>query len=672
MFKLSLRMKFLVLSALAQALVVGLLIWNSLRLMDNAVNTNAARVAHEYAVTLNLSLSPYATSGRLAELRSYLGEMISDQRDSFVRYIVVLDATGQPILQVGAVPPELGAVFATGARGPSALETRLTGAILNARAPLLLKENRTGALHFGISTDDLDLARDAVLTQGSAISLAGFAVGLLLLYLFTSGIARRLTQLTGQSMRLSRGEFNELLPERGGDELEVFSRSLNTMSCALRERIDQLELAEQRLQESEERFKILFDTAPVPLTVTDHTGVLMATNLAFARNGGYQRDEVLGKRTSDIGYWSSLDERSRIWDIYQTYGQVEGEVGKIRRPDGSEGDVLVWSSTLALDGRAAIIWALLDVTEELKAKRAIKELNVSLESRVRERSSALEQANHELSLALETLKRTQHDLISAEKMASLGALVAGIAHELNTPIGNSLLAATTLSDRLAQFKLQLLDGTLKRSLLNEHVEDVALACTLISGSLNRAANLIASFKQVAADQTNDQRRSFELRQVLDDTVATFAPSLKRANCSTRVAVDGALTMVSYPGSLCQVINNLINNALMHAFEGRSGGQIDIAAHRQANGNIAVVFHDDGNGMPEEVARQVFDPFFTTKMGRGGTGLGMNIVYNIVNGVLGGRISVESAPGLGTTISIDMPPRAPQRERKAVADSVELD
>ncbi len=538
MFKLSLRSQFLVLAGVVQALVVALLIWNSLRLMDNAVRTNAARVAHEYAVTLNLSLSPYATSGRLPEMRSYLGEMIADPHDSFVRYIAVLDGQDKPILKVGGVPAKLSTLFnRKPANGAVGLQTLLTGDILNASAPILLKDNHIGSLHFGISTADLTQARDEVLWQGSLISIAGFVVGLLLLFAFTTGIDRRLSGLTQQSMRLARGDFDVLLPEKGGDEIEVFSRSLNSMAMALRERIDQL------------------------------------------RN----------------------------------------------------------------------------------AKAALKELNASLEARVRQRSSELEQANHELSLALDTLRRTQDDLISSEKMASLGSLVAGIAHELNTPIGNSLLAATTLSDRLDEFKRRMEEGSLKRSTMNEHLEDVALACTLISGSLNRAANLIASFKQVAVDQTNDQQRAFDLRHVLEDTVATFTPRLRRANCSIVVEVDGEIGLDSYPGSLCQVINNLVNNALVHAFEGRNESAIGIRARVERPGYVFIAFQDDGVGMSEEVLRHVFDPFFTTKMGRGGTGLGMNIVYNIITGVLGGRIDIDTRLGHGTTVYIEIPLQAPVRD-----------
>jgi PAS domain S-box-containing protein len=562
---LSLRAKFLLLSVAVQAMVGGALVWNSLRLMDDAISKNNYRVAHELAA-----------------------------------------------------------------------------------------------------------ARADVLTQGGLILASGLLAGLLLFYLFTAGIGRRLKLLNVRSKRLAQGHFDEQLPESGGDELELFSHSLNTMSAALRERIGQLDDTEHRLRESEARFTILFDTAPVSLTVTSRGGALMAINQAFTRFFGHQQADVLGQRTDQIGFWAHPGERARVWDIYKRDGVVKGEIAKVRLHSGRLGEVAIWSSTLTLDGAPAIIWALLDMTEEFDAKRALKELNTSLESRVKLRSAELERANADLSNALETLKRTQHDLISSEKMASLGSLVAGIAHELNTPIGNSLLAATSLSDRVGDFRRQIDEGTLKRSVLNAHLSDAVLACGLISGSLHKAANLIASFKQVAVDQTNDQRRQFDLRKVLDDTLATFAPRMRRANCTSTVAIEGALSLNSYPGSLCQVINNLITNALVHAFEQRPRAAITITAHESEHGEVIIIFADDGVGMADEVLHHVFDPFFTTRMGSGGTGLGMNIVYNIVTGVLGGRIGIATQIGSGTTVTIVIPKVAPVRENAKRGSTDTLD
>lgn len=659
---LSLRAKFLLLSAVIQALVVGLLIWNSLRLMNQAVSTNAERVAREYAVTLNLSLSPYATRGRLPELTNYLTEMLSDPDDSFVRYLVILDENEKPIIEAGKRKGPLPELLRQGG-GTSfkGVRTLLDDTMLHARSPLLLRDNRVGSINFGLTTKDLKQARDEVMLQGGVISLVGLALGVVLFYAFTHGIGRRLHALTDQSQQMALGDYNKALPVEGDDEIAVFTRTLNAMSAALRERIAQLEQSQQRLSESEARFKTLFDMAPLPLTVSDRDGRIVAANRAVTHTFGAGAANLIGKRSDEVPFWASTLERDRIWKMYQTDGAVHGAIAGVLLPDGSVGSVAIWSSSLTLDGNDSIIWALLDLTEELNAKRELKDLNVSLESRVRERSAALERANADLSTALETLQHTQDELLAAEKMASLGSLVAGIAHELNTPIGNSLLASTALRDRVVEFDLHVAAGALRRSELTAHLEEVRLASQLISGSLHKAAELISSFKQIAVDQTNDQRRRFDLLSAVHDTMATYMPRLRRAECEVVLQIPERLSFDSYPGALYQVLNNLVNNTLNHAFEQRKGGTITVRAEAVDEDIVELMFSDDGAGMPDDVLRRVFDPFFTTKMGQGGTGLGMNIVYNIVTGVLGGRITIDSAPNVGTAVRMLLPYSAPQRD-----------
>lgn len=272
----------------------------------------------------------------------------------------------------------------------------------------------------------------------------------------------------------------------------------------------------------------------------------------------------------------------------------------------------------------------------------------------------VELAHGDLSSVLVTLKQAQANLITSEKLASLGALVAGIAHELNTPIGNSLLTATALSDMVSEFEKKYADGGIKRSALESHMADTRLACGILASSLSRAADLITSFKQVSVDQTSDKRRRFELGEVVRDTVATYAAQLRRTNCHIEVDVSPMLVLDSYPGGLGQVLSNLINNALLHAFEGRSAPKITISARDIEQGQIMLNFSDDGVGMTAKTLHQVFDPFFTTKMGQGGSGLGMNIVYNVVTGMLGGSIGIASTPGNGTSVTIMLPKNAPNQ------------
>ena len=193
------------------------------------------------------------------------------------------------------------------------------------------------------------------------------------------------------------------------------------------------------------------------------------------------------------------------------------------------------------------------------------------------------------------------------------------------------------------FEKQYAAGGIKRSALEAHMAETRLACGIMAGSLSRAAKLITSFKQVSVDQTSDQRRCFALDEVVRDTVTTYAAQLRRANCVVEVDVPSTLLLDSYPGKLGQVLSNLINNALMHAFGAPAAPKIVISARAIEHGQLMLHFSDDGAGMTQKTLRQVFDPFFTTKLGQGGSGLGMNIVYNVVSAMLGGSIGIDSTP-----------------------------
>jgi len=320
------------------------------------------------------------------------------------------------------------------------------------------------------------------------------------------------------------------------------------------------------------------------------------------------------------------------------------------------------------------VWVIQDISDRKHAEAALVDARYGLEHSLAElekQKANVESAHSDLSSVLATLKQAQTNLITSEKMASLGSLVAGIAHELNTPIGNSLLTATALADMVAEFDKRYAEGGIKRSALEAHMADTRLACEIMASSLRRAADLITSFKQVAVDQTSDQRRRFDLGDVLRDTLATFAAQLRRVGCEIKVDCPAALMLDSYPGSVGQVLSNLINNALLHAFDGRESGTISITARDMGADEILLIFSDDGVGMPPKILHQVFDPFFTTKMGQGGSGLGMNIVYNIVTGMLGGAITIESSPEHGTSVTIKMPRKAPTRDDASADLSVLL-
>ncbi len=284
---------------------------------------------------------------------------------------------------------------------------------------------------------------------------------------------------------------------------------------------------------------------------------------------------------------------------------------------------------------------------ELLAAQAEQQL------RIQER----EQANAELNRTMQKLRSTQDQLVQSEKMASLGGLVAGIAHEINTPIGVAFTAASTLQSRSRDLKTAYTEGNIRRSTLDRYVDQANEIGDMIVKNLARAAELIQSFKQVAVDQTSSERRRFELREYIDETLVSLRPRLKKlpyridVNCDAGIVVDG------YPGAFSQILTNLVLNSVIHAFEGRDTGTITIEAHQDGD-RVLLRYSDDGVGMDAESKKRIFDPFFTTKRGRGGSGLGMHVVFNLVTQTLGGMITMPPV-ATGITFDIQFPTKAPR-------------
>jgi len=260
--------------------------------------------------------------------------------------------------------------------------------------------------------------------------------------------------------------------------------------------------------------------------------------------------------------------------------------------------------------------------------------------------------------ALRNLRETQNSLIEAEKLAALGRLVAGVAHEVNNPVGISLTVASSLERKTANFAAEVGRGDLRRSSLNEFLETSRDAASQLVANLNRAAELIQSFKQVAADRNYSDQRSFDLGDLTEQVVMSLRPGLRKHHLTLNVECQPNLTMNSYPGPYGQVLTNLFLNAVAHAFPNGRPGAVDIRVRESGKDNVEIIFSDDGCGMSLDVRRRAFDPFFTTRRDQGGTGLGLHIVYSIVTNRLGGRLELDSEPGEGTRIQIILPRVAP--------------
>ena len=257
--------------------------------------------------------------------------------------------------------------------------------------------------------------------------------------------------------------------------------------------------------------------------------------------------------------------------------------------------------------------------------------------------------------ALNELNAAQQNLIDAERLAALGGLVAGVAHEVNNPIGISLTVASSFARRTEMFEAELRSETgLRRSRLEDFVCTSRDAAQQLVGNLQRAGELIQSFKQVAVDRSHAEQRIFNLSEATDQIIASLRPALKKASITLSVEVPESLVIDGYPGAYGQILTNLFLNAANHAFPDRRSGAIAISAKPRGSDDVEIIFSDNGVGMTPDVQRQAFDPFFTTRRNEGGTGLGLHIVYNLVTQQLGGRMMLDSRLGQGTTFRIIMP------------------
>jgi signal transduction histidine kinase len=270
------------------------------------------------------------------------------------------------------------------------------------------------------------------------------------------------------------------------------------------------------------------------------------------------------------------------------------------------------------------------------------------------RERALRRSKDRADSALTELQKAQSDLIQAEKLASLGQLVAGIAHEINTPLGVALTTSTLLGEESKRFGEAAGSGKLPRSALERFVQRMGEGSQMLYANLTRAADLVHSFKQVAADQASGDRREFEMSGWLQDLLTSLSPVVRKTRHEIATDCPPGIVLDSYPGALGQVITNLITNAVAHAYDKDEAGKLSISVSQPGDDTVRIVFADDGKGIPPENQKKVFDPFFTTGRSTGSTGLGLHIVFNLVTSRLHGRIDLQSRPGKGTRFVIDLP------------------
>ncbi|MBF0160469.1 MAG: HAMP domain-containing histidine kinase, partial [Magnetococcales bacterium] len=248
-----------------------------------------------------------------------------------------------------------------------------------------------------------------------------------------------------------------------------------------------------------------------------------------------------------------------------------------------------------------------------------------------------------------------HDqLIRSERLAALGGLVAGISHEIKTPVGIGYTAVTHLETVTDQFMALYQQGGLRREALDNYLDNVTETTRLIKANIGRAAELILSFKNVAVDQTSQEKRRFNLKQCLHEIIISLGPQIRKTPHVVLIGCPDDIELDSFPGAISQIIVNLVVNSLIYAFADHQRGEITITAYVDHDRRVELCYQDNGCGMDEATLKQIYEPFFTTRRNQGGSGLGMHIVFNLVTQQLNGTIQCQSAPGKGTHFRIQFP------------------
>lgn len=401
--------------------------------------------------------------------------------------------------------------------------------------------------------------------------------------------------------------------------------------------------AEDAIAEGRRLLQMVIDTVPAVINVKDQQLRYVLMNRYMAGIFGIEPSDATGQTTADLmsryGAEKTDENDKRVLAAGKELGFYEEEY---RDSSGTMRQWLV--NKLPILDAAGEIENIVTVALDIGERKRV-------ESEMRKAKDAAEGA-------LRNLRETQNSLIEAEKLAALGRLVAGVAHEVNNPVGISLTVASALERKTANFTAEVGRGELRRSSLTDFLETSRDASSQLVANLNRAAELIQSFKQVAADRNYSDQRSFDLGDLTEQVVMSLRPGLRKHNLTLNVDCQPNLMMNSYPGPYGQVLTNLFLNSVAHAFPDGKAGTVDIQVRESGKDNVEVLFSDNGCGMSLDVRRRAFDPFFTTRRDQGGTGLGLHIVYSIVTNRLGGRLDLDSEPGGGTRIQMILPRTAP--------------
>lgn len=445
----------------------------------------------------------------------------------------------------------------------------------------------------------------------------------------TNNITNPLKRFTAFTAMIAKGDFTQITDIKSKDEVGVLAESFNHMLMELQKTRDDLIIAKEYTDN-------IIETIASAVIVLTEDAEIIKVNKSVNKMLGRTEEELLNKRIDEIFESDTIAEI--LYNEIMRNGYVKDVEVVLMAKYGVKVPVIFSASVIyGSDGNTIdeIVCSAQNITQ-LRRMQKVRDMHLK-----------------ELETANKHLKESRTQLVQAEKLASLGQMLAGVAHEINTPVGIGITLSSTITNETEAIKAAINDRSLRVEQLQEYIDDINKSSSIIFKSLMRTAELVKSFKMVSADQITQERRVFRLKGYIEEILLSLQPKVKRSQHNIEVICEEYLELDSYPGAIAQIITNLLMNSLMHAYDKGAKGTITIKAAIY-KGDIVIQYKDDGKGMPQENIRKIYDPFFTTMRGSGGTGLGLHIVHNIVTQTLGGTIECQSELNKGTTFTISFP------------------
>ncbi|MGA1932394.1 ATP-binding protein [Arcobacter sp. YIC-464] len=522
---------------------------------------------------------------------------------------------------------------------------KLNGNSIKSSIPLKISNEQLGTLNIYYSNASI---QNTIERYKEAIINATIMVLILLLgiiYYFVSKTIKSINYLSHATEQISSGNLDFEINLNSKDEIAKLAQNFDKMRNSLKNRIDTIN---QQLDFQHQ----LIESINIPIFIKDDTLTYVNCNNSFAKFYGKTKEEIIGSNITIFKDNALIEEQREIdFDVLKKE-KPKSKFCKIKNFKNNVKDIIIYKNFFKDEktNTKLIIGTYLDITEINKAKEKIEKFNEELQQKVYERTEELEESNEELQTTINNLKQTQDKLVEAEKLASLGSLVAGVAHEINTPVGIGLTGITHLLEETKKINLLYKEEKMTQEDFEKYLNVSDEISKLVNSNLERTAQLVKSFKQISVDQTSEDERKFFLDQYIYDILFSLNNIIKKNHVIVNIDTDEDIELYSYPGYFSQIITNLLINSIKHGFKDMNDGEIYICLKKE-NNQLLINYKDNGKGIKEEHLTKIFEPFFTTNRDSGSTGLGLNIIYNIITSKLNGTITCNSKENEGVEFLI---------------------